>query len=1024
MSTVELELMIWPAGSAYRVKARCTPPGTDTQTSDSALVQIDQARLLALAHNPVAYGRALGELVLAGPIGGILGIARAIAERDEVSLRLRLDLDPDADALHSLRWETLRDPARPDQPLLTTGTQVVFSRYLSSSAWQPVRVPPLEELRALAVLSSPLDLPDFGLTPLDLEIERALVTASFGQIPVTVLGRGAANLDTITQHLGDGYDIIYLLAHGRAGDGDTLIYLEDADGLTAPTLGSVLATRIAELERRPRLIILGSCETAGDVARLGPLLAQKGVPAVVATQDKITIATLRRFLPECLRLLQQDGRIDLAVAQARGLVRDRADFWMPVLFLRLLSGRLWGEPVIESETPQKPEELLASLPLDCVPEPQNLPTPHRMPLRPNPLFVGRDDELRTLARLLREGGTVAITTGIGGMGKTQLAAELAHRYGAFFAGGVFWLSCAEPAGIPGEVVACGRLLDLPLDGKAQEVQVQLTRATWEERLPRLLIFDNCEEEATLRQWLPTSGGARVLVTSRRASWSATLKVQPVPLAMLGRGASVALLQGLAPRLTIEEAGQVAEALGDLPLALHLAGSYLARYRLPVADYLARLASVPLQHPSLTGRGVEDMPTPREPHVERAFALSLARLDASNSTDDLARQLLARAACFAPGEPFQRVWLEATVTPEGDDEAQMLARTDAVERLLTLGLLEQTGAETLRQHQLLVAYAAQALPDGAALLAVERIIGSEAGKANNTGVPAAMQPVLPHLRHLVQRIGQREDEQGAQLFNDLGYYLNLMGSYDEARPLLERALAIRERVLGADHPDTAWSLSNLASLLRAQGVYGEARPLLERALAIREQVLRPDHPDVAQSLNSLGELLRMQRAYGEAGSLLERALAIRERVLGDNHPKTAQSLSSLASFSQDRQVYDRALSYYHRALTIYTRALGPDHPDTCTCRSNRRSCIAAAQLGPLSSASDGQRDQVLAQARTTTEAALADPAADRHALATAIEARARWAEEGQSEDSPELALAAELRALIIQLGVTPDDPDAL
>jgi tetratricopeptide (TPR) repeat protein len=1277
MSAVDLEVTIRPAGSAYRVEARCTAPDTDAPTDAAATIQIDRLRLDALTLDSAAYGLALGEMVLAGLIGAILGTARAVAEREGVPLRLRLALDPDVDALHTLRWETLRDPARPDQPLLTTGAQVVFSRYLSSSAWQPVWVPPLEELRALVVLSSPLDLADFGLSPLDLETERTLVTASFGQIPVTVLGRGAANLDTIVQHLGDGHDILYLLAHGRADEnGETWVFLEDADGLTAPTQGSALATRIAELERRPRLVLLGSCETAGALLALGPRLAQVGVPAVVGMQDKITVATLRRFLPECLKVLQRDGRIDLAVAQARGLVRGQADFWMPVLFLRLLSGRLWEMAGTTPERPLMPEELLASLPLDDTPEPQTLPTPHRMPLRPNPLFVGRDDELRTLARLLGEGGTVAITTGIGGMGKTQLAVELVHRYGAFFAGGVFWVSCADPAGISGEVAACG-LAGLVMRPDYAELkqddQVRVVYAVWQEAIPRLLIFDNCEEEQTLRQWLPTTGGARVLVTSRRANWSTTLKVQPVPLRALPRGASVALLQQLAPRLSSEEAQQIAEALGDLPLALHLAGCYLARYCLPVTGYVGKLRGVQFQHPSMTGRGVEDMPTQREPHVERVFALSLARLDVSKPIDDLARRLLARAACFAPGEPFRRVWLEQTITPEGDEEEQMLARTDVVERLLELGLVEQLDEKTLRLHRLLAAYATQALADGAALSAVEEIIDNEASGANSTGLPAAMLPVLPHLRHLVQQTDLREDTQVARLLDALGNYLKIVGNYAEARPLLERALniaeqvlggnypdtvgilnnlaslletqgdygearllyeralAISERVLGADHPDTvgilnnlglrlweqgayrearllfermvaiieqvldadhsntATSLNKLAFLLRAQGIYGDARPLYDRGLVIREQILGTDHPHTAQnlhnlaglvetqgaygdgrplleralairervlgadhpltasslnnlaglldaqgdygearllykralaiservlgadhpdtasslndlarmleiqgdyeearllyeralatyervlgadhpftasSLNNLAGLLETQRAYGdacplleralhiaeqalganhpltasslnnlasllnaqgaynEARLLLERALAIRERVLGGNHPLTAGSLNNLACVHQAQQAYGEAHSYYHRALTIYTHVLGPNHSTTRVCRANRRICLADAQLGPLPSANNAQRDQMLFQVHAATDAALAEPVADRHALATAIEARARWAED---RDLPWQACAQELRALIVQLGVTPDDPDAL
>ncbi|HEU4327598.1 MAG TPA: hypothetical protein VFS21_30945 [Roseiflexaceae bacterium] len=144
-------------------------------------------------------------------------------------------------------------------------------------------------------------------------------------------------------------------------------------------------------------------------------------------------------------------------------------------------------PIVEAQA------LLDQLPLDDIPAPQTLPTPHRMPLATNPLFVGRDEDFRALAALLKAGTAAVITTGIGGMGKTQLAAEVAHRYGAYFAGGVFWVSCADPAGVAAEAAACGRLMGLPLDGKDQETQVQLTRAEWAKDVPRLLILDNCEE---------------------------------------------------------------------------------------------------------------------------------------------------------------------------------------------------------------------------------------------------------------------------------------------------------------------------------------------------------------------------------------------------------------------------------------------------------------------------------------------------------------------------------------------------
>jgi tetratricopeptide (TPR) repeat protein len=112
-------------------------------------------------------------------------------------------------------------------------------------------------------------------------------------------------------------------------------------------------------------------------------------------------------------------------------------------------------------------------------------------------------------------------------------------------------------------------------------------------------------------------------------------------------------------------------------------------------------------------------------------------------------------------------------------------------------------------------------------------------------------------------------------------------------VLERALAIREKSLGPEHPDTATSLNNLAALLRDQGDLAGTRPLLERALAIREKVLGPEHPDTATSLNNLAALLRDQGDLAAARPLFERALAIQEKVLGHTHPDTNITRSNLA-----------------------------------------------------------------------------------------------------------------------------------
>ncbi|HEY0602293.1 MAG TPA: hypothetical protein VGD58_05235, partial [Herpetosiphonaceae bacterium] len=149
-----------------------------------------------------------------------------------------------------------------------------------------------------------------------------------------------------------------------------------------------------------------------------------------------------------------------------------------------------------------------------MPDPAPLPSGSRMPLSRNPLFVGREDDLRALAGVLKAGGTAAIgqiaaATGLGGIGKTQLACEFAHRYGQLFTGGVFWLSFADPAVVPSEVAACGGAsgMNLGAEYEAQSLdrQVQIVLTKWESDLPRLLVFDNCEDEALLDEWRPKTG---------------------------------------------------------------------------------------------------------------------------------------------------------------------------------------------------------------------------------------------------------------------------------------------------------------------------------------------------------------------------------------------------------------------------------------------------------------------------------------------------------------------------------------
>jgi tetratricopeptide (TPR) repeat protein len=181
---------------------------------------------------------------------------------------------------------------------------------------------------------------------------------------------------------------------------------------------------------------------------------------------------------------------------------------------------------------------------------------------------------------------------------------------------------------------------------------------------------------------------------------------------------------------------------------------------------------------------------------------------------------------------------------------------------------------------------------------------------------------------------------ATVMNNLGLSLRQAGDYAGAEPLYRRALAIREKALGSEHPDVAQSLNNLAELLRAKGDCAGAEPLHRRALAIWEKVLGPEHPNVATSLNNLALLLKAKGDYAGAEPLHRRALAIFEKALGPEHPNVATGLNNLAGLLQAKADYAGAEPLFHRALAICEKALGPEHPSVAASLDNLAALLEA------------------------------------------------------------------------------------
>ena len=429
-------------------------------------------------------------------------------------------------------------------------------------------------------------------------------------------------------------------------------------------------------------------------------------------------------------------------------------------------------------------------------EPGQLPQNAIMPYQRNRDFVGRHHILLHLATLFlphsSEQGTftraVAIS-GLGGLGKTQLAVEFAYRYGRYFPGGVFWVSFAEADNIPEEVAILGSERSLGLYQSVDQLtlndKVGRVQKAWQEPIPRLLIFDNCEDDTLLANWLPKTGGCRILLTSRRGHWARELNVTIQPLPPLSTPESIALLQQLSPDISTPNAQAISQTLGHLPLALHLAGSFLNRYRqITPETYLSQLQNnTLLTHPSLRGRGLTFSPTGHELSIARTFALSLQQLDGDEAEAFMAKQILRHVVCFAPSEPIPLKLLWRTVVEDESDLNTILLAEDGLAWLVALGLLSQEG-DTLVLHRLLALFIKATLTDeGHTQNVIESRLLTWLDTIYQKENSLPTQPMLPiHLHYITDMALKRADVLAIRLSNYWSKHLLYIARLRQGSPL--------------------------------------------------------------------------------------------------------------------------------------------------------------------------------------------------------------------------------------------------
>lgn len=612
------------------------------------------------------------------------------------------------------------------------------------------------------------------------------------------------------------------------------------------------------------------------------------------------------------------------------------------------------------------QRALAGLPAPTVNELADVVPAHitawRVPLR-NPHFIGRERELGQIRSSLTNAPTLIVQSirGLGGVGKTQIVIEYAHRFADHY-DIVWWVDAEDPSTIP---IQLGPLaVDLGIASITESnIALELVKAELRRRNRWLMIFDNVEDVDKIRKVLP-SGSGHVLITTRRPRFGSLGPV--LNLDILRRPEAVEFLRGRV--LTMEEstANELAEELGDLPLGLAQAASYLEETSTPPEIYLALLSS---HANEMRSRGrVDDYPL----NLESVWSISIRNLRSASpasidllslcswmAPDEIPLDLFIRNSSTLPASLSQLIAVNSVAWNECVGHLTTFSLARRTKQGLILHRLTQAVGRSLSQH-----CAGNPLATTTELLARDMQIHND-GYDRSAEAWARWRVLLPHVLFVIDQ-GLRDTRiprdqiaslmHGAAIYlqtdlkraksllrgalrlyeeihlsgqpaignvlTNLGWLLEDSGQWDEACEILRRAREIQLATYGPDDPHIAAIDTHLASCLRGLGYPSEGLSLLHHALSVHEIKSGPSHPATATTLNILAMTYKSLGQPRQAKPLLERAVMIRAEVFGEDHYMTATHAANLSTVLADLQEFIEARNLAERALATRKRSFGP------------------------------------------------------------------------------------------------------